>query len=140
MTSSPKEIQLSDFFLDKIYVPKDRKSTLYQGFIETGFYLDKTTGRPSFMLVNRRASTAPDNLSQISPHSKQPLQIYNNSCKDAQPQKVRFVISRKAFRLFGKKLGLYDPYEDKTYLLKRRSVEITLPPGDGKLLQLVRLK
>ena len=40
---------------------------------------------------------------------------------------------------FGNKLALFDPFAQKTYLPSGKTFEIILEPGDGILLQLVKL-
>ena len=131
---------LSSVWLDSLYVPYIANSPLYQGYVQAGYYTDLSFTHPYLMLVNRRAITTQNNLREITPFSTPPLALYNSSYSAAPTQTVRLTPSSDAHAFFGNYLAYFDPYDSTLYRQNTTptdSIEVSIDPGDGKLLQMV---
>lgn len=109
----------------------------YEGYVQCSFYQDGSK-KPWFMLVNRRtnyflpgAITDPRYL----PDSK-----YDAYFPEAEPQTLMLTFDKKKIAAYGANPGLYDPYDKVFYPITNNRAEITLPAGEGRLLQLVASK
>ncbi|MBW6514539.1 MAG: hypothetical protein K0B87_07270 [Candidatus Syntrophosphaera sp.] len=105
----------------------------YEGYVQCAYYRD-SEGNPQYMIVNRRGNYfAPDIITEAR---YVPDAEYDKYFPEAGPQVLRLTFSSAATRRFGKNLLLYDPYAKVYYPTAGKSAEISLPAGEGRLLQL----
>jgi hypothetical protein len=137
MTTNPElndMVTLSTVYLDDIHVVENTSETLYQGYVQGGFYLDDS-GYPCYMLVNRRAVDTIAN-----PPTGNDRRYVDTCFQDANPQTVLLSPSTSnsgASSLFGTHKALFDPFDQSLYHQNTESnILVEIGPGDGKLLQM----
>ncbi len=109
----------------------------YEGYVQCSHYQDKT-GRPWFMLVNRRTNYFRPGA--ITDPLYVPDTEYASYFPEAAPQVLVFRFDPKKLLAWGAHPGLYDPHDRVLYPIVDGEVRITLPAGEGRLLQLVASK
>ncbi len=110
---------------------------LYDGYVQCGLF--KAEGKyPYFMLVNRRTEyismvnnpTRSDSLLNVPPDK------LDDHFLPAPPQTVKFSIDNSAKEILGKYVALYDPFSEELFYSDSNTPEISIDPGDGRLLQM----
>jgi hypothetical protein len=110
---------------------------LYDGYVQCGLFTAE--GKyPYFMLVNRRTEyismvnnpSRSDSLLNITPDKLDSYFV------PAPPQSVKFTIDNSAKGIFGKDVALYDPFSKELFYSVAATPEISIDPGDGRLLQM----
>ncbi len=110
---------------------------LYDGYVQCGLF--KAEGNyPYFMLVNRRTEyismvnnpTRSDSLLNVPPDK------LDDYFLPAPPQTVKFIIDDGAKDIVGKYVALYDPFSEELFYSDSNTPEISIDPGDGRLLQM----
>jgi hypothetical protein len=129
--SEPDNLNLAEFGLVSFRVVSEPSDPHYQGYVQCGLYLSAKYA-PSFMLVNRRANY----LSSDKPENLSP-EKYDNAFESAAPQLVKFVFDAEYLAEAGTHPVLFDPYDKRIYPLNEGTVEVSIGPGEGKLLQLI---
>jgi hypothetical protein len=116
---------------------KKAKNGDYEGYVQCAYYQD-AKGQPWFMLVNRRANFFTPGA--ITDPRYVPAEQFGDYFQEAAPQTLSMKFDKKAVKEYRGNFGLYDPVDKKTYAARKGVIEIPIPAGEGRLLQLVRTK
>ena len=110
---------------------------LYDGYVQCGLFkaADKY---PYFIMVNRRTEYISmennpnkcDSLMYVHPDK------LDDAYLTAPPQTVRFYIDDNAKNILGEYVALYDPFDKSIFYSDKKCPEISIDPGDGRLLQM----
>lgn len=107
----------------------------YEGYVQCAYYQDEQE-TPWFMVVNRRGNYFRPVAAQ-SPNVVPPGEI-GQHFPEAEPQTLQLKFNLQARQKYGNSLALRDPYDGTVFRGKNGVIEIVLPAGEGRLLQLVR--
>jgi len=130
MTNGAQGVTISDFMLDQLQVIPQNDGSPYQGYVQCGYYRDLNQF-PSFMLVNRRAVFSVPNIPTV-------VQLpVDDFFTDATPQTILFIVNNNATNFFSQNVALYDSYNGELYRAEAQNINISIGPGDGKLLEMV---
>lgn len=106
----------------------------YKGYIQCGYYLDDK-GNGAVFAVNRRTDySLATKKSAYKTAGKIPPQQYPDYYKEHAPQNLVLNLAKGTL---GKFPAVYDPISKQLFPGKKTNIEVQLPAGEGKLLQLV---
>jgi hypothetical protein len=101
--------------------------------MQCGYYLD-SKGLPYYMIVNRRGEYFVPGT--ITEERFVPPSEYGKYYQEALPQTLNMSFNRHATKRFGKTLALFDPSDSTLFVGSGKKLDLSIPAGEGKLLQL----
>ncbi|MGI6198093.1 MAG: right-handed parallel beta-helix repeat-containing protein [Candidatus Cloacimonadaceae bacterium] len=136
-TGGSNDITLSNFYLTSLKVQdpnsippgEDPILPSYNGYVQCGYYADNQSS-PTFMLVNRRA------VHRITAGNVVVGKNVDAEFENANSQTVVFVPSAGASNHFGSDVALYDRYAGELYREGDSGINVSIGPGDGKMLEM----
>ncbi|PKN72447.1 MAG: hypothetical protein CVU50_07710 [Candidatus Cloacimonetes bacterium HGW-Cloacimonetes-3] len=119
--------------IKEAYVQEDT-GALYDGYIQTGYYLDDSDN-PYLMLVNRRGNyfVPGKQLEEVNVHSSQ----YDTYFPQAASQTIVFELDKQTVDRYGSFPGFYDPADSVLYHSSNGIINLEIEAGEGKLLQMM---
>ncbi|MDD2231183.1 MAG: FlgD immunoglobulin-like domain containing protein, partial [Candidatus Cloacimonetes bacterium] len=124
------DLNIDSALLDSLYVVNRVNDVNYQGYIQCGMF--SASGQPRLMLVNRRANYVKPGFAPRYANNGS----LDNCFEAASPQDARFVPNALAHATYGTYVGLYDSYDEVVWTKNQQNIDVTIGPGDGKLLQM----
>ena len=109
----------------------------YEGFVQCALYQD-AEDKPWFMLVNRRGNFFRPGT--ITDPLYVPDREFAEYFPEAEAQILTLTFDRKKLAAYGPDPGLWDPHDRMFHPIINSEAHISLPAGEGRLLQLVANK
>ncbi len=113
---------------------KRAKNGSYEGYVQLGVYQD-ADGNPYLMAVNRRGNYF--KAGKYSDARYVPPTQYAECFPEAEAQTILFSPDEQARKRFGGNPALLDPVNNTVYFGSNGVIELSLPAGEGKLLQMI---
>jgi len=122
--------------LKSIKVKQGRNGN-YEGYIQLGVFKDADKN-PYLMAVNRRGNYF--TAGKASEPKTVPPSEYSQYFPEAEPQTLQLTLSNAALKRFGKNAALLDPANNQIYKGTKGKIEVSIPAGEGRLLQVISEK